>query len=428
MRLSQYIERKPERRSGSRRKADQRASVMTHSVFMPMITAWGAALFGLSVVVLPSIAIERIAMVTGLGLSLGDSVTRFAFAGVAAVIGAALCFVIAGAVRSAAIRRADDDTLMSAVHSRHNRPIDPASELGSESLDSPLEGMPFNRDGEDDTRPEPDLDERSDNSPKDQPQPDPHIAANPNPHQESERKPTLGELAKRGYDFEPPEDPSAGTSKPLPKKGKSAKDELVFTHKQFQSALIESCEAATCEAGAEVQEQSAGSTAQSPFAQDPAPETDLPERPEQLDLGEFAQLPGRDAVWVKEQIDPAATPPLMARAARPAVPSAGALEKLRQTPPDELSLVEMVERFAAALHERQRTEREQRPSARNANHDAALVEALKALTVFTSHGMSHDNSAYEQTPKTQADDPRVAATERELREALAKLQDLRGAA
>lgn len=420
MRLSQYIERKPERRNGSRRKTDHRTSVMTHGIFVPMVTVWGAALFGLSVMVLPAIAIERMAMVTGLGPDLGpdlgDAITRFAFAGVAAVIGAALAFVIAGAVQSAAIRRAHDDTLVSAVHSRRSCPIDPASELGSESLDAPLEGMPFarGRDDEHDALFVPVKDAQPDDTVKQQPHPE--LVSAEKSEQASERKPTLGELSMRGYEIDPPEeaDPSKGNASK--KKGKVTKDELVFTHKQFQNALIESCEGATCEAEAEAEV-----------------EAGLPERPEQLDLGEFAQMPGRNAVWVEEQPEAAAASPLMARAARVAVPTDGALEKLRQTPAEELSLVEMVERFAAALHERQQADRERAPTD-SSNRDAALAEALKALKVFTSQdaqrGAQQGEASYEPTPDAEeaTDNFQVAATERELREALAKLQDLRGAA
>ena len=155
----------------------------------------------------------------------------------------------------------------------------------------------------------------------------------------------------------------------------------------------------------------------------------MPERPEQLDLGEFAQMPSRNAVWVEEQPEAAAASPLMARAARVAVPTDGALEKLRRTPAEELSLVEMVERFAAALHERQQADRERAPTD-GSNRDAALAEALKALKVFTSQGAQRGDASDQPTPNAQdaADSSRVAATERELRDALAKLQDLRGAA
>lgn len=80
----------------------------------------------------------------------------------------------------------------------------------------------------------------------------------------------------------------------------------------------------------------------------PAPEVieAVSAAPRELDLAEFAVLPGRNAVWVEE---PAAQTP----AAEPATAIPAALAKLRAVPPAELSLCQMVERFAAALQDYQ---------------------------------------------------------------------------
>jgi hypothetical protein len=95
----------------------------------------------------------------------------------------------------------------------------------------------------------------------------------------------------------------------------------------------------------------------------------------------------------------------MHRAApRPVSPSA--IERLRAVPPSELSLVQMVERFAAALHEHQSTPA---GSTGLAARDAALAEALKALAV-----LSRDSEAQTQSEPVRA--------------ALGRLQELRGAA
>jgi hypothetical protein len=162
--------------------------------------------------------------------------------------------------------------------------------------------------------------------------------------------------------------------------------------------------------------------------------------PLELDLEEFGALPGRNAVWVEDQgylgtrseraappmpeplTAPAVTdtPPAPAHAPEPvlqAVPPArprpsgpSAIERLRAVPPSELSLVQMVERFAAALHEHQSA-----PTGGNlhrgdqAGREAALAEALKALAAF-----SPDEGAAPQGEP--------------LRAALARLQELRGAA
>jgi hypothetical protein len=103
-----------------------------------------------------------------------------------------------------------------------------------------------------------------------------------------------------------------------------------------------------------------------------------------------------------------------------ACPDASALDRLRKVPPQDLSLVQMVERFAAALHEFQQRESAQ-PQAQGQNRDQALAEALRALTMFTEHGFAAN------APAKQSGDE-LQDTTRELRDALAKLQTLRGAA
>jgi len=138
---------------------------------------------------------------------------------------------------------------------------------------------------------------------------------------------------------------------------------------------------------------------------EPAPEP----VPRELDLAEFAELPGRNAVWVEEEAPaapamsetvsqpaPAAEPvadPFDALRARPAraaatmplpVPGTAALARLRSMPASELSLAEMVERFAGALHEVRETApgRSLGPGDLAAR-EAALAEALKALEALS---------------------------------------------
>lgn len=174
----------------------------------------------------------------------------------------------------------------------------------------------------------------------------------------------------------------------------------------------------------------------------PAPEPHRPApaaspAPIELDLAQFAELPGRNAVWVEdvapeaspaeaeapahESVEPAADPVVELRdrrlhavAPQPPVPGRAALARLRATPTSELSLIEMVERFAGALHEHRET-----PPARDltpadlAAREAALAEALKALTALSGG--------------TQAA-PRRPDHQEPLRAALAQLQPQRGAA
>lgn len=165
-------------------------------------------------------------------------------------------------------------------------------------------------------------------------------------------------------------------------------------------------------------------------APEPRPEPAAAAAPIELDLAQFAELPGRNAVWVKEVSPEAAPAEVQASEPEPAadirahrlhavaptrpLPGQAALARLRATPTDELSLVEMVERFAGALHEHRET-----PPARDitpadlAAREAALAEALKALSALSGG-----------TPAA----PRRPAHQEPLRAALSQLQPQRGAA
>lgn len=147
-----------------------------------------------------------------------------------------------------------------------------------------------------------------------------------------------------------------------------------------------------------------------------------PAAPQELDLAGFAEFPGRDAVRVEAPSAPlerSAAPvatlrpagePQPPRRVRLPDPSAAALERLRAMPTSELSLAEMVERFAGAMHEH-RTTAEQKglTPADLAAREAALAQALKALATLSRDGVAEGG-----------DYP--------LRDALARLQELRGAA
>lgn len=134
-----------------------------------------------------------------------------------------------------------------------------------------------------------------------------------------------------------------------------------------------------------------------------------PASPQELDLAQFAALPGRNAVWIEEPVAAAAPAPASATLVRSAAlrpPSPSAIERLRAVPTSELSLVQMVERFAAALHEHQSAPT---GSTGLAARDAALAEALKALAV-----LSRDSEAQTQSEPVRA--------------ALGRLREMRGAA
>ncbi len=200
MRLSQYIERdhKPQR---ARKAKSRKASIATHGLFLPILTFWGAALLGLAVVVLPEPMIGRmIALSNG---AIDSGVARIVFAGIAALLGGAFAFVVGGAWRSKVLSEDNGRPITSVVNARRISPIDPANDLGSDSLDSPLEGMPFGGEAEDD-----DVFELTDET------------------ADTPRKPTLGELAERNWELE---EPVVLSKKEQKKAAKKAKDEVAFT-------------------------------------------------------------------------------------------------------------------------------------------------------------------------------------------------------
>ncbi|MDC8753625.1 hypothetical protein OIK40_03110 [Erythrobacter sp. sf7] len=290
---------KPGKRKHARK---QRRPLATHPLFAPVLGLWGAALGGLVVLVLPPATAFAAAVAIGLGVLGG--MAQFVLAALAAtVLGTALFVMGRKAGRNSPRPASDPSLAMMAL--RRVQTIDPASELGSASLDEPIETMPF--------------------------------------------------------------------------------------------------------------------AAREPEAEAAAPQV-TPPPPRMLDLSEFAELPGRNAVWVEEtDVAPAAVsepdhvpdplpesaPVAAAVAASPANP--GVIAQLRAVPPSELSLVQMVERFAAALHERQAGPGPSGHRADPAAREAVLAEALRALAALSD-----------------ADDS--GAGSEPLRDALTRLQELRGAA
>lgn len=307
----QSTPRKQRKQSKQRKlKKQNKVTLATHPAFMPLIALWGIALGALCVLVLPAAIIDRVAVVTSLS-GLGAN-AAYVIAGVAALIACAIAVALGLAFRRARIAPHIAHTLITRTGDAV-QVIDPASELGSDSLDAPIE----------DERPA-----------------------------ESE--------------------PSAPAAEPLYR---------------------------------------------------------------ELELGEFAKLPGRNAVWVEEpaeqveeSLEQAGEPLELVTEAPEAEtarePKLSAIEKLRQVPPQELSLMQMVERFAAALHERQEAERALPPGRHAPNRDTALAEALRALNTLATEGFYSDPALGGSIGEADA----LHDTTRELRDALAKLQRLRGAA
>jgi hypothetical protein len=157
--------------------------------------------------------------------------------------------------------------------------------------------------------------------------------------------------------------------------------------------------------------------------EEPAREPEMASEPRELDLAAFAELPGRNAVWVEEpaplaEATPIAEPLAPLRsvpAPPPPAPGTAALTRLRSVPAEALSLPQMVERFAGALHEHRTSAPARALSAAElAAREAALAEALKALAALSGGGEGQGSATAEQR-------------EEPLRAALAQFQPLREA-
>lgn len=297
MTRGQKIKLAQQRRSRATRPS--RPALRAHRLFVPILAVWGVLLGGLVTLVLPVEAVLGAAATIGLGAL--DELSRYLVAAMAALLTGGAMLVL-GKVLASKPKVRKDTPSIAAMAVRHVRTIDPASELGSASLDAPVENMPF-------------------------------AAATP-------------------------------VAEPAP--------------------------AVAAEAPA----------------------------PVELDLADFAALPGRNAVWVEApaaaaaepEPEPELAPEPVLRAVAPSPVSPSAIARLRAVPPSELSLLQMVERFAAALHEHQSAPvGNSDPRAGMAGRDAALAEALKALAT-----LSRDSEAQTQSEP--------------LRAALGRLQALRGAA
>jgi hypothetical protein len=319
--------RQQHRRKQARTSKRAKRSLAATRLFAPLMGLWGALLGALPVLVVPGQAFENAMArlgLSGLGLPLQPLLAAMA----ALVLGGAI-YALASAMHRRAARR-DNDLPLAARAMREVWPIDPARDLGSQSIDDPIETMPF---------------------------------ATP---------------AWR----------DAEVSEPAPVRPAAPAPEL-----------------------------------------EPVAET----APRALDLSEFAELPGRNAVWVEDAPEPRFEPAAVPVPAEPVAyapvaelrqpepapaplpePGTAALARLRSVPPGELSLPQMVERFAVALHQHRTS-----PAARAltaaeiAAREAALAEALRALAAL-SGGRPGDAAA------SPADDP--------LRAALSQLQTRRGAA
>ncbi len=345
----------------------KRKPIALHPLFVPALALWGALFAGLAVMVLPAEMINQITTASALGALGGFA--RYFFAAIAGLIGAGCGYFVATKWRGMLPGRSE---AMMEHAAEHVRPIDPASELGSESLDTPIE---------EDTL---ELEEASEIV--DEPADDEPDAAE-----------TVDTL-ELGEEFEA--DVPAQPDDPL--------ENEAFAHSEDEDDVQEEPEPETEPASLLPirRRRNRGKPVELVQALGDHRARQAAMNKDMLDLGEFSLLAekNRKAQTGRLPLSPAQGP--------------AAIDKLRAVPPQDLSLVQMVERLAVALRERQEAARKVPQSEQSAERDAALVEALKALSLFTEQGLA------EPVRASNAED----GTERELRDALSKLQTMRGAA
>ena len=315
-----------------------------HPAFAPLLALWGAVMGAGAVMVLPAAIIEGFA--AAIPGDVAPQAVRLGLAGCAAALLALVALLVAMALRGS------QRTEGRPIRARRGevQPLDPASELGSDSLDAPLPAGLFT------------------------------------PQQEE------CEDARDAYDFAD-EAVVASSADSLsvmaePEPSSSPQDDIFELPTAWLPEPPRDYDLAD-EVAAEFGPARNSSPAPAPLPEQPAAEQ--PPAPRDLDLAAFGALPGRNAVWVE---DPAADLPVPevtldpTKAQAAAAEHADAIARLRAVPPSELSLCQLVERFAAALHDYQAVRSaETEESESRTEREALLQEALSALSRATGHGL-----------------------------------------
>jgi hypothetical protein len=371
-----------------------RLRLIAHPLFAPGVGLWAAILGGMIIAVIPEAQIESVTANTLIATF--DMPVKLMLAGVLALILGMVGFGIAAHRSAAARRRLNPYSIVNAV-ARKVSPIDPARDLGSKSIDDPIETMPFAspawRDADIDAPDAEDAVQEAEEKEEEE-----RLMPRFMRRRRAELEPDFEDAAEAEPDFVPPAPAwreaalKTEDERPLPR---------FMTHPLPEAAPA------------------------------PAPEAEHQDEPVELDLAAFAALPGRNAVWVEApEAEPApVTAPTPAPAPKPTpvadvrrpvptpppLPGTAALARLRAVPASELSIAQMVERFAGALHEHRANAPARALSAAElAAREAALAEALKALAALSGVGAE--------------DPPASADREAPLRAALTQLQPRRGAA
>ncbi|MEM7689822.1 MAG: hypothetical protein AAF291_12440 [Pseudomonadota bacterium] len=357
-------------RSG-RRFALSPDAIINDPRFTPIVTVWGAAVLGFGVLAVSSVDVARVSMALGLG-ALG-ALAKLLYAAIAASIGALGGFIAAWLIKRVFARTRRSGPV-AAIAAQRVRPIDPALELGSDSLDAPIEEAPFSS---------------------------------------SEQPDAIG-VDEKSEDPLADEIPLATLDTPEIEEEDTPDEDNVFE----LSALNE------------LSETQEGQNAPEEVSEEPAaPETPVAENAQGgLNFDVFTAIlekETRDFEARKEAADRAHRAEREGRASPLQDPPTTGIAKLRQSAPQDLSLMQLVERFAAALHEVQNSDASPLTTAQigqaSAERERALAQALKALEFFTAGPTA-------SPVKAATSDSQLSETERDLRDALTRLQSLRGAA
>ncbi|MEL7198022.1 MAG: hypothetical protein AAGL10_06880 [Pseudomonadota bacterium] len=435
-------------------RANSRSSglfaIASHPIFKPALMGWAALVIAVAIFVLPSDLIAQFAAMTGLSV-LGDA-ARYVLALIGAVIGGGIGFGLAALIKSGQSAATtcvetehetapSDAFAQTEIDQEAVRPIDPASELGSESLDAPIENAQFEE-----------IDDQEVADVEADPVGEQELTDEPEPPQGRRRN--LAQLARDEAEasgladenvasrvddaamvtepgeealgsFETGDESNVSAPKvelPDPAEAQSALDALISSS---ATPLKDGIEDTVIETGEE---------------------SELPDAPVSLDLDEFAALPGRNAVWVEEiaensgkdqEAAPSLEPIEETRAedaieaplALPKREIPSALAQLRATPIEELNMVQMIERLAAALEDRKEALASNPSRLSDPSGRQALADGLKALGAMADKARASDvESISDPGSATDTSQSEVEDENRPLYDSPEPLADLRGAA
>ncbi|KWV91544.1 hypothetical protein [Erythrobacter sp. YT30] len=411
-------------------RSSGRFAIASHPIFKPALIAWAALIVALAILILPANLIERLSLLTSLSI-LGEN-ARVILAVIGAVAGGTIGFGVAAMLK----RKLAGDHGDFEEEEETVLPIDPAEELGSDSLDAPIETAEFEE-----------IEQEAPAAPEEVEAVD-EVSEEPAPTQGRRR--SLAQLARGDADknaddpdlifpnFGSEEEPELEVEQPEIEAETADEGTLVVEEPQADKRSVDLPDIASAQSALDAL-ISSGAAPFEPAAEveigEASEDVELAQPPRSMGLEEFGAMPGRNAVWVEEIAEEAeefvsipeseseAEPaPVMTEALSPEIPAA--LAKLRATPIEELSMMQMMERFAAALEDRKRAEKAQTGRLSDPAEKQAFAHGLRELNTAAGE-TRNDIAQFEDSNASEID---VETESAKLRDALDKLADLRGAA